>query len=144
MEHADVIRLAKEAHSLEWRMTGNAGAGDRLAAAVTSRWQSSVLEKFPGRFVKEHRVGGLAERIDLVDIVSGVAYELKVSPNNDHFEFYRDIFKVLVARDQGLTQIAQFCFICPVAAANRYERGLRRSVLDMGARFGISLSVAAI
>lgn len=67
----------------------------------------------------------LRERIDLVDLISGVANELMVSPNNDHFGCYRDIFKVLVARNNGLKQIKSFCFICPAAAARRYEQGRR-------------------
>jgi hypothetical protein len=144
MPHDEVIRLAREAHQKHWRMSGDAGTGDKLAAAVTADWQSAVVAAFPGRFVAEQPVGQLRERIDLVDLVSGVAYELKVSPNNDHFEFYRDIFKVLVARDNGLPQIKSFCFVCPLEAARRYDNGLRKAVLGEGARLGLSLSVAAL
>lgn len=125
-------------------MSGDAGTGDKLAAAVTADWQSAVMAAFPGRFVAEQQVGQLRERIDLVDLLGGVAYELKVSPNNDHFEFYRDIFKVLVARDNGLPQIKSFCFVCPLEAARRYDNGLRKAVLGEGARLGLSLSVAAL
>ena len=105
MPHDEVIRLAREAHQKHWRMSGDEGTGDKLAAAVTSDWRSAVLALFPGRFAAEQAVGKLRERMDLVDLVGGVAYELKVSPNNDHFESYRDIFKVMVARDNGLPQI---------------------------------------
>ena len=144
MPHDEVIFLAREAHRNQWRMSGDEGTGDRLAAAVTADWQSAVLSSFPGRFIAEQPVGQLRERIDLVDLVGGIAYELKVSPNNDHFEFYRDIFKVLIARDNGLPQIKSFCFICPIEAARRYDNGLRRAVLSEGARLGLSLSVAAL
>ena len=55
-------------------MSGDEGTGDRLAAAVTADWQSAVLSSFPGRFVAEQPVGQLRERIDLVDLVGGIAY----------------------------------------------------------------------
>jgi hypothetical protein len=144
MAHDEVIRFAREAHGLHWRLTGNAGTGDKLAAAVTSHWQNAVVEAFPGRFIPEHPVGKLGERIDLIDIVDGIAYELKVSPNNDHFEFYRDVFKVLIARQEGLSKVRTFCFVCPSEAASRFEKGLRRSVLALGPHLGLSISVAGI
>ena len=144
MPYDQVIRLAREAHNRHWRLSGDAGTGDKLAAAITADWQDAVLAAFPGRFSREQPVGELGERIDLVDLFGGIAYELKVSPNNDHFEFYRDIFKVLVARDDGIPQIRSFCFICPNEAARRYEKGLRRSVIGEGARLGLSIIVAAL
>lgn len=144
MPHNQVILLAREAHKKHWRMSGDAGTGDKLAASVTSDWQSSVISAFPNRFVAEQQVGQLRERIDLVDLISGTAYELKVSPNNDHFEFYRDIFKVLIARDNGLPQIKTFCFVCPLEAAKRYEGGLRKAVLNESSRLGLSISIAAL
>jgi len=145
MHHRTVIDLAREAHAKHWRMSGDAGTGDKLAAAVTADWQKAVLAKYPGRFYAEHPVADhLNERIDLVDLEEGIAYELKVSPNNDHFEFYRDIFKALVARDNSAPQIKAFCFVCPEQAAKRYENGLRKAVLAEGPRLGLALSVEAL
>ena len=140
-----VIQLCREAHAKHWRMSGDAGTGDRLAAAVTTDWQKSVLSKYPGRFSAEHSIADhLNERIDLVDLEAGIAYELKVSPNNDHFEFYRDIFKVLIARDNSTPQISSFCFVCPEQAAKRYKKGLRKAVLDEGACLGLELMIEAL
>lgn len=145
MPHETVIKLCREAHSKHWRMSGDAGTGDKLAAAVTADWQNAVLSKYPGRFSAEHPVADhLNERIDLVDLEAGVAYELKVSPNNDHFEFYRDIFKVLIARYNSTPQIRSFCFVCPAQAANRYKKGLRKAVLEEGPRLGLALTVEAL
>jgi hypothetical protein len=143
--HRDIIRLAQEAHRRHWRMAGNVGLGDRLAATVTMEWQRDVENKYGSeRFIRERPVGELREHIDLVDTVNGVAYELKVSPNNDHFEFYRDIFKVLIARDNGLPQLRSFCFLCPEVTAARYNAGLRRAVINEGQRLGLSIFVAAV
>ena len=144
MPHNRVIQLAREAHAAHWCMSGDASTGDKLATKVTAAWQKAVLTEFSDRFKAEQPVGKLRERIDLVDLVGGVAYELKVSPNNDHFEFYRDIFKVLVARDNGLPQIKSFCFVCPREVADRYGKGLRKAVLSEGVRLGLELYVEGL
>ncbi len=36
-----------------------------------------------------------SEKIDIIDTSENVAYELKVSGNNTHHEFYKDLVKVL-------------------------------------------------
>ncbi len=96
-----IVERAREAHRLHWAMTGIEGEGDRRAALVTSTWQRDVTRNLGPGLMPEFRIGeGLGERIDLVDTHELVAYELKVSPNNTHFEFYRDIFKVIIARDE--------------------------------------------
>ena len=95
-DHEAVVKLAREAHSSIWKMSGDESTGDKLAAKITRSWQDAVEQEFGARFRPEHPIADeLRERIDLVDLRDGVAYELKVSPNNDHSEFYRDIFKVL-------------------------------------------------
>lgn len=87
-------------------MTGVEGQGDRLARRVTLTWQESVRTELGADIETEYFIGqGFRECIDLVDTRDGVAYELKVSPNNTHFEFYRDIFKVAVARANALPSI---------------------------------------
>ena len=145
MSHQSVIDFARKSHTKHWRMSGDAGTGDKLAASITADWQENVLSKHPGRYSAEQRIADhLGERIDLVNLENGVAYELKVSPNNDHFEFYRDIFKVLIARDNLIPQLSSFCFICPEKAALRYNRGLRKAVLDQGDKLGLKIFVEAI
>jgi hypothetical protein len=145
LPHEKIIRIAREVHRQHWRMSGDEGTGDKLAAVVTEGWQNFVLSELPGRFAKERKIADhLNERIDLVDMEAGIAYELKVSPNNDHMEFYRDIFKVLVARNHTLPDLKAFYFICPREAVSRYKRGLRKAVLEESARLGFSLSVAEL
>ena len=126
-------------------MSGDESTGDKLAAKITSEWQEAVVQQLGSHFVPEFPVAeDLRERIDLVDTKAGVAYELKVSPNNDHMEFFRDIFKVLVAKERSLPGIQEFCFVCPEIAARRYEKGLRHAVLREGDRLGFSISVAGL
>ena len=87
-----IIELAREAHQLHWMLTGDAGQGDRRATQVTRLWQQTAKGEFP-HLIDEFPIEyGCNEKIDLFDPRDLTAYELKVSPNNSHFEFYRDVF----------------------------------------------------
>lgn len=145
MVDSTVIRIAREAHQKLWEMSGDESRGDKLAAAVTREWQNEVIRILGARFKAEHPIAeGLNERIDLVDLEHGVAYEMKVSPNNDHHEFYRDLFKTLVAKDHAIPNIGSFCFLCPQIAARRYEKGLRHAVLQEGPRLGFDIHIVSL
>jgi hypothetical protein len=115
-------------------MTGIVGEGDRRAARVTVAWQRDVVRNLGPGLVPEFGVGeGLRERIDLVDTRDLVAYELKVSPNNTHFEFYRDIFKVIIARDNALPGLGHFVFITPEEGVRRLCRDFPQAVIEHAA-----------
>jgi len=140
-----IVGLARKAHSEHWRMSGDEGTGDRLASKVTESWQRAVTAIDPRRFHVEYQIAPhLRERIDIVDLEDGTAYELKVSPNNAHFEFYRDIFKVIVARDTQLPTLRRFVFIAPTLAADKLMRNLGGAVVADSLSLGLSLEVAGI
>ena len=86
----------------------------------------------------------LLERIDLVDTQEGVAYEPKTSPNNPHHEFYRDVFKVVIARDNGLLSLTNFVFIAPVPAADKLLRSMGSAVITAGTSLGLSIEIVGI
>jgi len=107
----EVVAIAKEIHGRLWTQGSNVSQQTKSAQAVCKAWQAEVKEIFPDRFSAEQRVKEQsAEKIDLVDLQEAVAYELKASENNTHFEFYRDIFKVLVYNESNpsLTRIGTF------------------------------------
>jgi hypothetical protein len=141
----EVVKLAVMMHSRLWQNTGNESDGDRLATLVTAKWQQAVLDNAPRQFIKEYPVAShLRERIDLVDKVNGIAYELKVSPNNTHFEFYKDIFKVILARDNSLQHLNRLVFITPVQGAKRIQKGLGKAVIDHSKTFGLTVEIFGI
>lgn len=141
----EIVERACAAHQLHWEMTGLVGEGDRRAALVTAAWQREVVEDLGPGLVPEFKVGeGLRERIDLVDTRDLVAYELKVSPNNTHFEFYRDIFKVIIARDNALPGLGRFVFITPEAGAQRLRRDFPRAVIEHAASLRLLVEVRGI
>jgi hypothetical protein len=126
-------------------MTGLEGEGDRRAALVTSTWQQAAVAHFGLDVVSEFPIGdGLKERIDLVDRKECVAYELKVSPNNTHFEFYRDIYKVIIARDNVLPGLNHFVFVTPIQGAKTLERAFARAVIEHAGTLNLQIEVRGI
>lgn len=140
-----VVALAQVAHRAHWAMTGLAGEGDKRAALVTATWQQAVVKEFGSEMIPEFPIGeGLRERIDLVDRTERVAHELIVSPNNTHFEFYRDIFKVIIARDNAIAGLDRFIFITPIFGARTLERAFARAVIEHGGSIHLSVEVRGI
>lgn len=138
-----VVVQARDVHAALWRMSGDPSAGTKLAHAVTKAWQKRLLGIDATRFRPEFPVGGeYGERIDVVDVVDATAYELKVSPNNAHFEFYRDVFKVALARHAG-TRIDRFVFLAPRAAIVKLRSTMARSV-EGTSPFGFTVEMAAL
>lgn len=138
----EVVAAARRAHRAHWRMSGDESEGDKRAAAATKAWQDAVCRKDPRTFVAEFRIAKhLGERIDLVDTKRGIAYEMKVSPNNAHFEFYRDVFKAIVARDHGLKKLARLVFMTPAVAAQQLRANLAGQVVRDATRLGLRLEI---
>jgi hypothetical protein len=144
-DHEVVVRLAEEIHATHWQMSGNESTGDKLASLITGIWQKRLQETVPDRFAVEYRIAPhLKQRIDVVDVVNGIAYELKVSPNNVHMEFYRDIFKVILARDNTLPNLKRFVFLTPERSAARLRRGMGQAVIQDSGQFGLTIEVIGL
>ncbi len=61
----------------------------------------------------------------------GVAFELKVSPNNTHFELYRDIFKVAVHNTHRTFKIRRLVFITPETGAKKVQSAFVKCVSNI-------------
>ena len=145
IDHDVVVRLAEEAHALHWQMSGSESTGDKLASLVTRTWQQRLQEIHVGRFDVEYQIAPhLKQRIDVVDVVNGIAYELKVSPNNVHMEFYRDIFKVILARDNRLPNLKRFVFLTPERSAAKLRKGMGQAVIRDGVKLGLVIEVIGL
>jgi hypothetical protein len=119
----DVVNLAALKHRQAWKKSSNVSEQTKSAQGVCISWQQAVADNFQDRFRAEYQVGdGFNEKIDLVDLQDAVAYELKVSKNNTHFEFYRDIFKVAIHNAHNLRlQIKKLIFITPTEGATKLK-----------------------
>lgn len=104
-----------QAHAQVWQSGSAVGEQTKKAISITKEWQRSLLEIDNQRYVAEFKV--VAEKnkgshkIDVVDLKRKIAYELKVSPNNPHFELYKDIFKIALANQAG-AEINKLVFCC--------------------------------
>jgi len=88
-----IIAALKEIHAKHRLSEGDVSAHTKSAQIITKEWQASVCNE---SILSEVPVSPEnAEKIDLVDITNHVAFELKVSGNNTHHEFYKDLIKVL-------------------------------------------------
>lgn len=117
----EIVELAAMKHRQTWKKSSNVSDQTKSAQSVCRSWQQAVEDNFHKRFHHEFPVGdGFNEKIDLVDLQDAVAYELKVSKNNTHFEFYRDIFKVAIHNAHNPRwQIKKLVFITPTEGANK-------------------------
>ena len=76
-----------------------------------------------------------------MDTKRSIAYEMKVSPNNAHFEFYRDVFKAIAARDHGLKRLARLIFMTPAVAARKLRSNLAGQVVRDATQLGLTLEI---
>jgi len=141
---AIVVALAKKE---AWQRGSDVSAQTKAAQRISLAWQNDVLTHFGKRFRNEYPVAPLGnERIDLVDETDGIAFELKVSPNNVHFEFYRDIFKVAVRnREPQSFKIKRLVFITPEEGAAKLRGSFVKSVSAIAeGQLGFDVEVVGI
>jgi hypothetical protein len=142
-----IVISARKAHGQAWKRGSHVGTQTKSAIAVCQSWQNAIRKEFGDRFVPEHLCGmdGVNQKIDLVDTKERVAYELKVSPNNTHMEFYRDVFKVLVFnRRNPKNKLRKLIFITPEEGAAKLRKSFTDDVRAIAFEAGLEVEVAAI
>lgn len=142
-----VVNIARLSRERLWTETGSASDGTRLSTAVTRDWQDGVKKRFGGdRFRAEVQAGKAAtrHRLDLLDTQCGVAYEFKVSANNPHHEFFRDIFKVVAFNEASSTKVQRLVFIAPASAVQHLKAGLGAVAQRMARRLGFVVDLEGV
>ncbi len=117
-----VVAYAAEAHRKIWSAGRDVSKQTKKSQHVCAVWQNAVLGAYRERFQAEVPLNesGPAQKIDLVDLKTRTAYELKASPNNVHMEIYRDVFKALVFnRRNPQKPIKILVFIAPKAGMQK-------------------------
>ena len=89
----DIIGTVREIHRTYRLIDSDVSGHTKSAQRITKEWQR-LIEGDPIR-VEVVVSCSNHETIDVVDDSTSTAYELKVSGNNPHHEFYKDIAKVL-------------------------------------------------
>ncbi len=144
-----VVDIAKQIHQANWSEGSHVSTQTKAAQRISGEWQNAVLKHFGARFSREYLVAALAvgyERIDLVDMHEGVAFEMKVSPKNTHFEFYRDIFKLAVHNKENQHfKLNRLVFITPKKGAEKLQSAFVKSVSTIaGEQLGFEVEVVGI
>jgi len=96
-----IIEELKKIHPKHRLSEGDVSAHTKSAQKITKEWQDAVCSDLIHREVKVSQSSN--EKIDIVDLSSLVAYELKVSGKNTHHEFYKDLIKVLTYNEYSDT-----------------------------------------
>ena len=138
-----IIEAAKTAYNQFWRSTSDESTGDKQAAKVTKAWQDMVASNSikPEVLIKDN----LKERIDVIDFSSATAYEMKVSSNNPHHEFYKDIFKVIIYNQHHKdNKVKRLVFITGRVGADKLKRGLGEVVMQSMGHYELSVEVVGI
>ena len=108
----EIVKAAQIAFAT--RLTGTSQVSDHTknAQAIAKAWRSAVYLLGPDRFQIEAMVApDLDQKIDIVDLESGCAYEFKVSGKNAWAEFYKDIVKVIVWNQRREKKLSSLVFI---------------------------------
>lgn len=142
-----VVAFAAEAHRQLWTAGSDVSKQTKKSQRVCGMWQDAVMTEFGSRFAAELPIyeKGSAQKIDLVNQKSRVAYELKSSPNNVHMEIYRDVFKALVFNEHHPERpLKKLVFIAPEEGIRTLGPSFPKDVAAIAARLGLSLKLRAI
>jgi hypothetical protein len=104
--------------------------------------------EFKAEWAPDEVKGRHRQLIDVFDQKSRVAFELKVSANNPHHEFYKDIFKVLVFNDvlqrMNVKPIRKLVFLAPTEGARKLDNEFANNAIALAKGSGLKVKVVAI
>lgn len=144
-----VVALAAAAHCAGWSAGNHVSTQTRKAQTTCKCWQDAVVKEFGCRFKAECGFSddkvGPSQKIDLLDVVGRVAYELKSSPNNVHMEIYRDVFKALVSNERNPeSKIKTLVFVAPETGIRKLGEHFVKDVQTICARVGLTLKLRGL
>jgi len=142
-----IIKAARVAHEKHRQPTSDVSVATKQATSVTEEWQACV-EK-PENVLREvHIAEHLNERIDVVDLATATAYEMKVSGKNADHEFYKDIFKVVVYNAHNREKkLRGLVFLTERRGVDDLNKGLGKAVQDIinaDVQYGFKVAVVSI
>ena len=142
MKYDKVIEAARIAHKEHWRVTSDESTGDKQASAVTVAWQNSVCSRSIQCEVPIQK--NLNEKIDVVDLSTNTAYEMKASGKNAGHEFFKDIFKVIVYNRNHDRKLKRLVFLTERNGISRLDKGLGRAVIESAMEYNIEIILQEI
>jgi hypothetical protein len=149
MINLDRLRLVHTAafrvHTPNWTANPTVSAATKKSQGITLLWQLELALKPELGFAAEYPVCGAKERFDLVDVLDRTVYELKVSGNNPHHEFYKDIFKVVIHnRNASHDTFHHFVFLTTRSGVLKLQSKLAQQVMLLNSLLGFTIGVLDI
>jgi hypothetical protein len=135
-----IVSELKKAYKKYRLPFGTVSAHTKSAKKITREWQESVESKLIKKEVPVPCKNN--EKIDLIDRSSMYAYEAKISGNNTHHEFYKDVAKVLTYNEYESKKIKKLVFLSEQKGIRQLENRLDqkfRSLIKRKHNVGIEL-----
>lgn len=129
MPSRKIIDALKGVHKKHRLVEGSVSSHTKSAQKITKDWQLQVVSETVLSEVKVSPEN--SEKIDVVDLVSQTAYELKVSGKNTHHEFYKDVFKILTYNEYKKEKILRLVFISERDGIKSLERRLDTKLIAL-------------
>ena len=139
-----VLEIAASAYEKFWQPSSDESTGDKSAKKVTLHWQDNVMRLYDGLYQTEVPVPSLKEKIDLVNLTDGIAYEMKVSGKNPGHEFYKDIFKILIFNKKSEAKIKMLVFITEKKGVEELNRGLGKEAINFAKRLNLQIELVGV
>ena len=141
-----IIQAAQ--HAFAARLKDSAGVSEHTknAQAIARAWRGAVLELDPDRFQIEAMVAAeLDQKIDVVDLQTGCAYEFKISGKNAWAEFYKDIVKIIIWNERRKNKLRRLVFITEEKDGRPFlEAPMPRAYIKYLAQGGLEVKVVYV
>lgn len=124
-----IIDKLREIHKDYRLIKGDVSEHTKSAQRITKAWQAAVKSDYV--FVEVSISPNNNEKIDVVDISTKIAYELKVSGKNSHHEFYKDIAKILTYNEYHQVRLRKLIFISEPNGINALKKRLDLKFIDL-------------
>ncbi len=104
-----IIETIQNIHGKYRLSEGSVSTHTKSAQKITKEWQRAIKSDEINVEVKVSPENN--EKIDVIDIRTSTAYELKVSGKNTHHEFYKDLAKVITYNEYQDNKLKKLVFI---------------------------------
>ena len=143
MSSDPVVQAAQVAFAARVRGTNDVSENTKNAQAIAKSWRSAVHQLDPERFQIEAMVSpDLDQKIDIVDLERGWAYEFKVSGKNATGEFYKDVVKIIVWNEKRKKKLSRLIFITEDEWGRQYlDKPMPRAYIAYLAGSGLEVAV---
>ena len=115
-----------------------------VEAKSTARFNLDDAEYVPGEVVVVFADSECVGTIDLFDIHSGTAFQLRVfgeAPQND---FYEEVLKVVIYNQNTKRKIKKLVFITRTNCAKELNKGLGKALCSRSNLFGFQIEIIGI